>query len=53
MNTNIGTVGRWSIVFIVLSDLVEVIFVQLSNEASKVAVLEMFRQNQFCEFFIL
>ena len=53
MNTYIWTIRRWSIVFVVLSDLVEVIFIQLSNEAGKVAVLKMFRENQFCELFIL
>jgi hypothetical protein len=40
--TNVGTVRRWSIVLVVLSDLVEVILVQLSDKASKVTVLEMF-----------
>ena len=37
----------------VVSDLVKVILVQLSNEASKVGVLEMLWKDMFCELFVL
>lgn len=45
MGTDVGTIWGGRVIFVVLSDLVEVILVQLSDEASKVAVLEMFREN--------
>jgi hypothetical protein len=45
MGTDVCAIWGRCIIFVVLSDLVEVIFVQLSDEASKVAVLEMFREN--------
>jgi hypothetical protein len=36
-----GTVWRLAILFVVVSNFVEVVLVQLTNEAGKVAVLEM------------
>lgn len=53
LRTNIGPIRRWSVVFIVLSDFVEVILVQLSNETSEITVLEMFRQYILRELFVL
>jgi hypothetical protein len=53
MRTNIGAIWRWSIVFVILSDLVEVILVQLSDEASKIAMLEVFGEDQLGEFLVL
>jgi hypothetical protein len=53
MRTNIRAIWRWSIVFVVLSDLVEVILVQLSDEASKIAMLEVFGEDQLGEFLVL
>jgi hypothetical protein len=47
------TVWRLAILFVVVSNFVEVVLVQLTNEAGKVAVLEMFGQNVFCEFLVL
>lgn len=51
--TDLGSVLGRSVVFIVLSDLVEVILVQLPDEGSKVAVLEVLWQDQLGEFLIL
>jgi hypothetical protein len=47
------TVWRLAVLFIVVSNFVEVVLVQLTNEAGKVAVLEMFGQDVFCEFLVL
>ena len=41
--THIITVGRRGIIFVALSDLVEVVLVQLSDEACEVGVLEVLR----------
>ena len=51
--TDIGSVWRWGAVFVILSDLMEVILIQLSDEASKIAVLEMLGQDVLGEFLIL
>jgi hypothetical protein len=40
--TDIGAIRRWGIIFVILSNLVEVIFIQLSNEAGEIAMLEVF-----------
>lgn len=50
--TYLFTVRRLTI-FLTLPDLVEVVFVQLPDEASKVAVFEMFRQNGLGELLVL
>lgn len=39
--------------FIVMPDLVKVIFIELANKACKIAVLEMLGQYGLCEFFVL
>lgn len=46
-------IRRLSRLFIVVPDFVEVIFVQLPDEAGKVAVLKVFRKDVLCEFFVL
>jgi hypothetical protein len=51
--THIGTIWRRTIVLVILSDFVKIIFVQLPDETRKVAVLEMFREDQLGEFFVL
>ena len=43
ISTDIGAVWRWTVILVILPDLVEVIFVQLSDEGGKVAVFEVFR----------
>ena len=43
----------YSIVLITLSNLVEVVFIQLSYKRRKVAVFKVFRQDEFCEFLVL
>lgn len=40
-------------VFVVVSHLVEVVLVELANEAGKIAVLEVFGQDRLCESFVL
>lgn len=42
-----------TILLIVVSHFVEVIFVQLANKTGEVAVLEMLRENVFRELFVL
>jgi hypothetical protein len=51
--TNAGTVLRLTILLVVVSHFVKVVFVQLAHETGEVAVLEMLGQNMFCEFFVL
>lgn len=51
--TDIGAIWRWAVVLVVLPDLVEVIFVQLPDKARKVAVLEVFWEDQLGEFLVL
>lgn len=46
-------IRRLCVILVVLSDLVEIIFVQLPNETSKVAVFEVLRQDLFGEFLVL
>lgn len=52
-STDVGTIWGGTVILVVLSDLVEIIFVQLSDKTRKVAVLEMFREDQLREFFVL
>ena len=47
------SIRRLSALFIVMPHFVEVIFVQLSHEASKVAMLKVFRKDGFGEALIL
>lgn len=47
------SIRRLAIVLVVLSDFVEVVLVQLSNETGKVAMFEMLGQNGFREPFVL
>ncbi len=42
-----------STVFVVVSHFVEVVLIELTDETGKIAVLEMFGQNGFCEPFVL
>lgn len=42
-----------SAIFVVVSHLVEVIFIELADKAGKVAVLEVFGQDRLCEAFVL
>ena len=51
--THPNTVRRMPALFGVLSDLVEVIFVELSDETGKIAVFEVFRQDGLGESLIL
>jgi hypothetical protein len=53
VNTDVRSVRRRRIVFVVLSDLVEVILVQLTDETCKVAVLEVLGQNGLGELLVL
>jgi hypothetical protein len=52
-HTNIRAIWRRNIIFVVLSDLVEVIFVQLSHEASEVAMLEVLGQDMLGKLLVL
>lgn len=52
-STNTRAVLRLTILLIVVSHFVEVIFVQLANKTGEVAVLEMLRENVFRELFVL
>ena len=47
------TVGRVAGFFVVVPHFVEIVFVELANEAGEIAVLEVFRKYGFCEFFVL
>lgn len=51
--TDIRAVWRGAIVLVVLADLVEVILVQLSDETGKVAVLEVFWEDQLGKLLVL
>ena len=46
-------IWRCSIFFIVMSHFVKVIFIQLSHETGKVAMLEMFGEYRLGEAFVL
>lgn len=52
-STYTRSVGRNTAIFIVVSDFVEIVFVELAYKTGEVAVLEMFGQDVFCEFFVL
>ena len=49
----IGTVWGLPILLVVLTNFVEIVFVQLANETRKVAVFEMSWKDSFGEFFAL
>ena len=51
--TNTCSIGRMTAFFIVMSDLVEVIFVELANETSKIAVFEVLWEDGFGETLVL
>ena len=51
--TYILPVWRLAVLLIVLTDLVEIIFVELAHEASKIAVLEVLRQDGLRKFLAL
>ncbi len=53
VSTYPGAVGRLPAFFIVMSDLVEVVLVQLADEARKVAVLEVLWKNSLGKPLIL
>ena len=52
-STYTGAVRRLSALFIVVSHLVEVVFVELAHEAGEVAMLEVFGKDRLCESLIL
>jgi hypothetical protein len=47
------SIGRLPILFVVMTDFVEIVFVQLADETSKVAVFEMLGKYVFCELLVL
>ena len=49
----IRAIRRLSAFLIILTDFVEVVFIQLSNETRKIAVFEMFREDEFGELLAL
>src|SRR5690242_7347668 len=51
--TNARAVLRLTILLVVVSHFVEIVLVELANETGEVAVLEVLRQDVFCEFFVL
>lgn len=53
LNTYILTIWRLTILFIILANLVEIVFVELAHKTGKVAMLEVFRQDGFGEFLAL
>ena len=46
-------IRRLPILFVVMTDFVEIVFVQLADETSKVAVFEMLGKYVFCELLVL
>lgn len=48
-----GAIRTLLIILGVVPDLVKVILVQLANKAGKVAMLEVLREDEFCEFLVL
>jgi hypothetical protein len=46
-------IGRLSVLLVVVPYFVEIVFVELSNEAGKIAMLEMLRKYRFREFLVL
>lgn len=48
-----GPVGRLSVFFIVMTNFVEIVFIQLTDKTSKIAMLEVLWEYMFCEFFVL
>ena len=53
VSTYPGAVRRLSVLFITVPNLVEVVLVQLADEACKIAMLEVLRKNGLGESFIL
>ncbi len=51
--TNPWPIGRLSVLLVVVPYFVEIVFVELSNEAGKIAMLEMLRKYRFREFLVL
>lgn len=52
-NAYIGSVGWLTRLFIILADFMEVVLVELSDEARKITVFEVLRKYWFGEFFAL
>jgi len=48
-----GPIGRLSVFFIVVTNFVEIVFIQLTDKTSKVAMLEVLGEYMFCKFFVL
>jgi hypothetical protein len=48
-----SSVRRHAALFIVVPDFVEIVFVELTHETGKVAVLEVLGQDMLCEFLVL
>jgi hypothetical protein len=46
-------IGRLPILFVVMTNFVEIVFVQLPDKTSKVAVFEVLGQYVFCKLFVL
>jgi hypothetical protein len=53
MTTYTWPIGRLPIFFIIMTDFVEIVFVQLPHETGKVAVLEVFGKYVFRELLVL
>jgi hypothetical protein len=51
--TYTSAIGRHAALFIVVPDFVKVIFVQLTHETGKVAVLEVLGQDVLCKLLVL
>ena len=51
--THSWAVRRLAVVLIVVPHFVEIVLVQLPDEAGKVAVLEVLREDVLCEFLVL
>ena len=51
--TYTSAIGRHAALFIIVPDFVEVVFVELTHETGKVAVLEVLGQDVLCELLVL
>ncbi len=53
ISTDVGSIRRWSIVFVILPDLMKVILVKLAHKGRKIAMLKMFRKNSLRKLVVL
>lgn len=51
--SHIWAIRRLSAFLIILTDFMEIVFIQLSNETRKIAVFEVFREDEFGELLAL